>query len=202
MSAATQRAETTDGRVLRSVRSRELIADALFELVGEGHLEPTAQQVCDRAGVCIRTVFRLFEDMEDLYATMNARLLAEVSPMLTAPPSAEITLEDRAAAMVADRAVVFERVAPYMRSTRLHRSRSPFLADEFRNVIRRLRARLVDWLPELGEAPADLIEALDQATSFEAWDRYRSDQRLGRARTQAAMERTVRALVQELEESR
>ena len=74
--------ETLDGRALRSERSREAIAAALFELVGEGNLEPTAQQVADRAHVGIRTVFRHFSDMEALYATLDAWLLAEVGPML------------------------------------------------------------------------------------------------------------------------
>jgi AcrR family transcriptional regulator len=196
------RRETTDGRLLRSQRSRELIADALYELVGEGHLEPTAQQAADRAGVGIRTVFRLFSDMESLYATMNARLLAEVGPMLREGPPEGVDLGERATALVADRAALFERVAPYMRSTKRHRSHSPFLEDQHRKIVRQLRARLLRWLPELRDAPLDLVEALDQAASFEAWDRLRSDQRLGRPRARAAMERAVMALVHELEDGR
>jgi AcrR family transcriptional regulator len=199
---AAQRGETTDGRVLRSERSRELIAGALYELVGEGHLEPTAQQVAERAGVGIRTVFRLFSDMEALYATMNARLLVEVRPMLRGGPPEGADRDERATSLVADRAALFERVAPYMRSTNLHRGRSSFLAEEHRKIVRQLRARLLRWLPELDEAPADLVEALDQATSFEAWDRLRSDQRLGRSRAGAAMERAVSALVHEMEDGR
>jgi hypothetical protein len=60
---------------------------------------------------------------------------------------------------------------------------------------------LLDWVPELRAAPSDLVEALDQATSFEAWDRLRSEQRLGRGRARAAMDRNVRALVRELEDA-
>jgi AcrR family transcriptional regulator len=199
---ATQRGDTTDGRVLRSERSREIIAGALFELVGEGHPEPTAQQVAERAGMGIRTVFRLFSDMEALYATLDARLLAEVMPMLRDAPPEGADLGERATALVADRAALFERVAPYKRASNLKRGRSPFLADQHRKLVRQLRARLLHWLPELHGAPADLVEALDQATSFEAWDRLRSDQRLGRPRARAAMERAVKALVNELEDRR
>ena len=94
---------------------------------------------------------------------------------------------------MADRAALFERVAPYKRASNLKRGRSPFLADQHRKLVRQLRARLLRWLPELRDAPADLVEALDQATSFEAWDRLRSDQRLGRPRARAAMERAVKA---------
>jgi AcrR family transcriptional regulator len=197
-----QQGGSTDGRVLRSERSRELIAGALYELVGEGHPEPTAQQVAERAGVGIRTVFRLFSDMEALYATMNARLLAEIRPILRDGPPEAADLGERVTSLVADRAALFERVAPYLRATNLQRGRSSFLTQEHRAIVGQLRARLLRWLPELTDAPADLVEALDQATSFEAWDRLRSDQRLGRTRARAAMERAVSALVRDLENDR
>jgi hypothetical protein len=58
-----------------------------------------------------------------------------------------------------------------------------------------LRERLLRWLPEFADAPPVIVEALDQATSFEAWDRLRSDQRLGRDRARAAMECAVQALL-------
>ena len=67
-----QRTPTTDGRLLRSERSREQIVDALYELIGEGHMQPTAQQVAERSGVALRSVFRLFSDMDALYATTVA----------------------------------------------------------------------------------------------------------------------------------
>jgi len=194
---AAQRSETTDGRVLRSERSRGIIADALFELVGEGHPEPTTQQVADCAGVGIRTVFRLFSDMEALYATLDARLLAEVMPMLRQDPPDGADLLERASVLVADRAALFERVASYKRASNLKRGRSPFLDQQHRKLVRQLRERLLAWLPELRDAPAELVEALDQATSFEAWDRLRTDQRLSRPRARAAMERAVEALVKD-----
>ena len=198
---AKQRSKT-DGRVLRSERSRETIASALYELVGEGNLQPTAQQVAERAKVGIRTVFRHFSDMEALYATLDAQLLAEVMPMLRGGPPSDAGLRERATALVSDRAAPFERIAPYKRSSNLKRWRSPYLTEQHHKLVRELRARLLRWLPELRDAPDEMVEALDQATSFEAWDRLRSDQRLGRPRARAAMERNVQALLNELEEER
>lgn len=187
-----------DGRVLRSERSRVAIVDALFELVGEGVLTPTAQQVAARARVGLRSVFRHFSDMERLFAAMDARLVAEATPLLreTRPEGA---LRTRASALVERRVRLFERIAPYKRSANLIRWRSPFLRERHRALARTLRADLVRWLPEVKGAPADLLEALDVATSFEAWDRLRTDQRLSRERAQAAVERTVQALVGSLE---
>jgi len=187
-----------DGRVLRGEKSRESIVGALFELVGEGVLTPTAQQVAERAGVGLRSVFRHFSDMERLFAAMDARLGAEVIPLLVeARPGG--ALRTRASGLVERRVRLFERIAPYKRSANLARWRSPFLRTRHGALVRALRADLLRWLPEVKSAPADLLEALDVATSFEAWDRLRSDQRLSRERAQAALERTVQALVGALE---
>ncbi len=191
---------SADGRLLRSERSRELIADALYELLREGDVEPSAQKVADRAGVGIRTVFRLFSDMDALYATVNARLEFEVAPMLRDDPPEGTALRGRAESLVAERVALFERVGVYMRFTNRNRDRSAYLASNYRKLTVRLRERLVRWLPELHDAPPALLEALDQVTSFEAWDRLRGDQRLSRPRAQAAMEYAARVLVNETED--
>ncbi len=200
MSAATgrgragARATRQDGRLLRTERSRQSIANAVFLLVGEGNLAPTAQQVADRAGVGVRSVFRHFTDMEALYATVDARLLDELAPLL-APRPPEGPLEERARALVAHRALLFERIAPYKRSSNLMRWRSRYLTRQHRRLVTELRRSLLQWLTELDDAPLETVEALDQATSYEAWDRLRNDQGLGRARAQRTMERAVLALL-------
>ena len=56
-----------DGRLLRSERSRHLIVEATTELIDEGVLTPTAQQVAKRANVGIRSVFRHFDDMDSIF---------------------------------------------------------------------------------------------------------------------------------------
>jgi AcrR family transcriptional regulator len=187
----------SDGRVRRSQRSGHAIVEALMELVGEGVCEPTAQQVAARAKVGIRTVFRRFSDMERLFAEMDARLQAEAVPLLLGGrPSGK--LAERARALVQQRVAFFERIAPYKRSGNLKRWRSPFLRDRHTRLVRALRTDLLRWLPELRRASAAIIDALDLATSFEAWDRLRSEQSLSSARAQATVERTVLALVKEL----
>ncbi|MBI1814037.1 MAG: TetR family transcriptional regulator [Deltaproteobacteria bacterium] len=187
----------TDGRVRRSQRSGHSIVEALLQLVGEGSVAPTAQQVAVRAGVGIRTVFRRFSDMESLFAEMDARLQAEALPLLLGGRP-EGRIEERARALVRQRAALFERIAPFKRSGNLKRQQSPFLQERHALLVRQLRADLRRWLPELRRSPADLINALDLALSFEAWDRLRVEQRLSRERAQAAVEQMVLALVAKL----
>lgn len=190
-----------DGRLRRSQRSGQAIVDALLELIGDGVLEPTAQQVAERAQVGIRTVFRRFSDMESLFAELDARLQAEALPLLLEGPPRG-ALRARARALVQQRAVFFERIAPYKRSGNVKRWRSAFLRDRHALLVRALRAELLRWLPELRRAPVSTVDALDLATSFEAWDRLRSEQGLARGRAQAAVERTVLALIDPLREER
>ena len=187
-------AAASDGRVRRSQRSGRAIVEALMALVGEGIIEPTAEQVAKRARVGIRTVFRRFSDMESLFAEMDARLQVEAVPLLLAGQASGV-LADRALALVRRRVAFFERIAPYKRSGNLKRWRSPFLRDRHALLVRTLRGDLLRWLPELRCAPAPTIDALELATSFEAWDRLRSEQRLGSQRAQAAVKQTVLALL-------
>ena len=87
-------ADEADGRRRRSAQSREAIVSAMFDLIGEGDQRPSAQRVADRAGVGIRTVFRHFDEMDRLYAEMNARLRAMIRPLLAdeEPSGAAVTV--------------------------------------------------------------------------------------------------------------
>ena len=192
---SNSRVVSSDGRLRRGERSREAIVAALFELVGEGVLEPTAQQVAERARVGIRSVFRHFDDMDGLFATMDERLRADALPILR-EASSEGTLRERARALVDRRVRLFERIAPYKRSAGVQRWRSPFLSTQHSLLVRELRAALLRALPELSSAPSEWVDALDVLLSFEAWDRLRTDQRLSRERAEAALERAVLALVE------
>lgn len=183
-----------DGRVRRGQRSREAIVAALFELIGEGVPRPTAQQVAERAQVNIRTVFRHFSEMESLYAALDARLRDEIREVLDgAPPAGGI--EARAASLVRQHCQVFEKIAPYKRASNSKRWGSEFLTAAHRGMIRELRRRLLLWLPELADANAEKRHATELLTSFEAWDRLRTDQGLGRDAARAAIETAVLALL-------
>lgn len=185
---------SSDGRVRRRQRSGQAIVDAMLGLVGEGVLQPTAQQVAMRAGVGLRTVFRRFADMESLFAEIGARVQAEALPLLGAPPRGG-DVRERARALVAGRIAFFEHLGPYKRSANARRARSPFLSRGHARLVGGLRADLIERLPELQRAPAHVLDAVELATSFEAWDRLRTEQRLGCQRARAVIEHLVLGLL-------
>ena len=187
-----------DGRIRRGARSRHAIVEALLDLIGRGVLQPTAQQVADRAGVGIRSVFRHFSEMDSLYEAMASRLEGEAAQHVMGGQRTG-TLRQRVHALIDQRATLFERISPYKRSANLQRWRSRFLQDRHLRMQRRLRTDLLQWLPELEEEPADLVEAIDLVTSFEAWERLRSDRQLSEKAAAAVMERAALALVRTTE---
>lgn len=185
--------EAIDGRLQRSERSREAIVQAMLELIGEGILQPTAQQVATRADVGVRTVFRHFSDMDSLFVALNERVTARVEDLFvegvqTGPVGA------RSEGLLDLRLRFFESVAPFMRSSALQRPRSVFLQEQHDRNQRALRQDLKRWLPELQDDP-ELAAALELALSFESFDRLRRDQNLSARRTRGVLARTLSALL-------
>ena len=188
----------TDGRVQRSERSREAIVQAMLDLIGEGIASPTAQQVALRADVGVRTVFRHFSDMDTLFSKMNERLTDEVDALFVGDVQTG-SLAERIDRLIDHRLQIFERLAPYLRSSAIQRARSSFLESQHDRNIRTFRQDLRRWLPELESAPAEMVEGLEMLLSFEAFDRLRSDQRLGMRRAEATIRTCVIALAASLE---
>jgi AcrR family transcriptional regulator len=193
-SKSTAAAASIDGRAMRSERSREAIVAAMLELVGAGVLAPTAEQIAERAGVGLRTVFRHFGDLESIFAAMDAQLGARVARELGAEQPVG-PVARRIADLVRRRTRLFELIAPYKRAETLKRWQSPFLQARNTALVRRLRAETRRWLPELEAAGDDVGHAVDLALSFEAWDRLRRDQRLAAPRALAVLELSVAALL-------
>jgi AcrR family transcriptional regulator len=174
--------ESIDGRVRRGAQNRGRILDAVYELVGEGELQPTAEQVARRAGVGERTVFRHFEDMDTLHSELNSRLRREIQPILDETPITG-TRDERVRGLVAKRVRLFESILPYHRSAVVQRPHSAFLQRLHADNVRALREDMVRALrPDLDADDGSLLDALELVASIEAWDRLRSEQRLGRDR--------------------
>jgi len=184
----------TDGRVQRGARNRGRIVAAVVELVRSGIPVPTAEQVAREAGVGARTVFRHFADMERLFAEVTASVVEEARPLFVAPLP-DGSPEERARALVANRAVAYEHIAPFRRSATAIGFRSDFLQQHYAEFTRQMRAQLLDGVHELRDAPTEIIEAIDLLCSFEAWDRLRRIQQLEATRAAEVLASTIGPLV-------
>ena len=199
-SMVTSNDPQTDGRIQRSERSREAIVQAMLDLIGEGILSPTAQQVAARADVGVRTVFRHFSDMETLFAAMTHRL-RDMHQMLFISEEQTGPVGTRIDQMIESRLRMLERLAPYTRAGSLQRAKSPFLQNQHEWDNRALRADLLLWLPELKTGESELLNALEMILSFESYERLRVDQKLSVRKSHAAIGRATRALLASLQEA-
>ncbi len=188
----------SDGRVARGQRTRRNVADALCQLLRDGDPDPTAKAIAEQAGVSLRLVFHHFSDMDDLYlyvAVLQLRRqwsdLPRVSPRLSLP-----TRIDR---MVSHRATLYEEVSPVRRAVTRRASTSPAVAAAVASGDAMLLENLKHVLShELGQMPPgiseDHLEAMDIATSWEAWERMRRGSHLPVRSAKRVMARTLTVL--------
>lgn len=171
-----------DGRLARSRRTRTAVVDALLALQEQGNLAPTAQQVAERAGVALRTVFGHFSDMETLWVEAGERELDALGELADdVPPT--LPLPERVERFAGSRARVLEKLLPVMRAARLREPVSP--------ALRRNRAIYVAvgddevaqvFAPELATRGAAarqrLLDAVYLAAGGPAWEALRHDRGL------------------------
>src|SRR3954469_16657881 len=69
-------AEQVDGRRLRREQNREAVVDALVALFEEGSYTPSTNEIAERAGISPRSLFRYFDDADDLTRAAIERHLA------------------------------------------------------------------------------------------------------------------------------
>lgn len=177
MSESETLVDTTDGRRLRSRDSKRKIVSAMLELVREGRIAPTAEEVAQRADVGLRTVFRRFKDMESLYAEMSVAISEQVAPIINEALSHDEWWRNFAQ-LVERRLRVYEVIMPYRVAAQVLKFQSDILYNRHLDIVRDERARLMSVLPPFLLEDRPLIEALQAVLSFDMWNQLRSDQKL------------------------
>ena len=165
-----------DGRRRRSQNSRNAIVAAMLELVAEGRITPSAEEVASRAGVGLRTVFRHFTDMESLYAAMTGRLAEHYEMWLIPFDSTE--WQGQLVEAIERRTATYERLLPFKRAGDAHRHMSPAIQAEHARMLGVMRQRLRSFLPTAITDDEMRLETIDLMLSFEAWQRLRDEQAL------------------------
>jgi AcrR family transcriptional regulator len=168
----------TDGRVARGQRTRRNVAEALMELLREGDPEPTARAVAQRAGVSLRLVFHHFTEMDDLYhyvAALQLRRQWSEMPHI----STKLALATRLERTVTHRAALYEDISPIRRALVRRMPSSKGVTATIAAADGLLLENLKEtFAPELSAFVAgssfEVLEAIDVASSWEAWERLRT----------------------------
>jgi AcrR family transcriptional regulator len=174
----------TDGRRARSERSKAAIVAAVLDLIVEIDGMPSSALVAERAGVTQRTLFRHFGTVDELLAeavgTQSELVLPYLQPLDPSGP-----LEERIARLVEVRTALWRRSAPVRRKALALRADLPLIANGLRMAaaaqrrqVEALFAEELDRLPGGAAHRGTVVQAIDVATSWEAFDRLVSEQEL------------------------
>lgn len=167
----------TDGRRERSRSSRSKIIAAMLDLVGNGDVAPSAARVAEVAGVGLRSVFRHFDDMDELYKEMGDVIEARVMPIILQAPSGA-TWKEKLIDIAHRRVKVFETILPFRISANLKRFQSPYLMQDYRRMLRLESETVEAHLPRAVKDDVVAARGLNVILSFQTWRLLRHDQDL------------------------
>lgn len=188
--AAPSETPLADGRRERSRSSRSKIVTAMLDLVGNGDVSPSAARVAELAGVGLRSVFRHFDDMEELYREMGDVIEARVMPIILQAPAGE-GWKGKLFNIADKRATLFETILPFRISASLRRFQSPYLMQDYRRMLRLEWETIEAHLPEAVKTDVVGAHGLNVILSFQTWKLLRHDQQLPVEEAKAVVRRLL-----------
>jgi AcrR family transcriptional regulator len=158
-----------DGRRVRGERNKDAVVEALLSLYDAGEVEPSVARVAEVAGVSERSVFRYFEDKDDLIGAAIALQIERVGHLFE-DLSVEGAFEQRLDAILDHRLRLFDAISGVMRASEFHEHRSSLVRAGIDQRRALLRAQAVDqFRPELNRSDDSpgASRAIDVALSLE-----------------------------------
>jgi AcrR family transcriptional regulator len=194
--AEVVQAVEADGRRLRRDKNRDAVIDALLALFRDGVYQPSTAEIAARAGLSPRSLFRYFDDVNDLRRAAAARQVLLALPLLKVAAAPHDPTLVKIGAVVRARIRLFEQVGPSGRALRISSHRHEELAAELHRNRAFLRGQITGlFAPELGGPAMDMLPALQVLCSLESYELLRLDQGLSRDDTEAALITAIAVLL-------
>ena len=176
-----------DKRRERRERNRDAVVEAMLSLYRDGRFAPSSDEIAERAEVSPRSLFRYFDDLDDLVRAAIDRQLARVGPTLALDIDPTLAFATRVRRLVDHRLEMFDVMSSVGVVARLRAPFQPLIARELTAMRSLLRQQMEQMFePELASLPAkradNLLAAADLVCSFEASQLMRVDRGLSRTR--------------------
>ena len=189
-----------DGRTARRDRGRTAALEAALELFEEENLEPTPEQIAERAGISTRSVYRYFEDRDSLVRAIIAHKQLQILPLFQIEDAGQGELHVRLSRFVDSRLRVHEAIGAMARAMTIKASSDPVIREQvefrksiFRKQVKRIFAHEFDRMNEHESAAA--LNAVDALTQVESLDRYIVDLGYSADTTRELLLSALRSLV-------
>lgn len=189
-----------DGRSARRQRNIDAVVDATLSMFAEESMFPTMEQVAQRSGLSLRSLYRYFADPADLLDEAIRRTQEIGNEFSQLDDPGEGPLEQRVADFAAMRLRLFERMAPVYRATMANAARHPRILANQTRARDRLRAQFeLQFAPELSamsdERRQAALSAGDVLTQFDSLDFMRRHRELSIAATESVLVASLTALL-------
>lgn len=178
MPESVERSSEGGKRTPAAQRRRVRALDSFIDLVLEGKLPPTPQQVAERAGISMATFFRYFENLNAMRHEAATRML-ERFPLLEIPEIGVGSLADRVERFVAIRVALWEKVnllARLQRSVALQDPDAARMVNYARGIMaNQIREHFAPELRGISAAKRDgAVAVIAMLTSVESWEQFRT----------------------------
>lgn len=168
----------TDGRTMRRQRNRDAVIESLITLIQDGELTPTVAKIADRAGVSHRSIFRYFEDLNDLARTAIETEFRNAAALATIEHPGDGTLEHRIETTISKQLATFEQMHQLGRVARGRMIDIPEIDRQLSGIIQfrldQLREQFAPELDAMDEGRRDaILTAMAMAVGFDSYDMHR-----------------------------
>jgi AcrR family transcriptional regulator len=167
-----------DGRSARRDRNKTAVLDAVLELFQEGSLSPGPVEVAQRCGLSPRSVYRYFDDADELVRAAVDRHLELTLPYFHLSAIGQGPRDERIDRFAERRVTLFFKVGDVNRAARLRAATSEVMANTLAMTRRELKAQVErHFAPEWATLKPALrrrrLALVDTLTQFETLDTYR-----------------------------
>lgn len=201
MDQTTEADSRVDGRTARRDRNRLAVLDAVLELFEEGNLNPGVHEVADRSGVSLRSVYRYFEDLDELITAAIDRHLQRTRPLFDIDRIGEGPLHERIHRFTERRLRLFDAMRVIYRASRVRAASDPQVQSGLMDTYQWLGEQTYRmFAPELQriddlQARTDTRHAIDVLTQFDSLEHLRHRCGLDREETIGFLRRSLGSLL-------
>lgn len=194
-------ASAVDGRSLRRERNRQDIVHALLGLIENGETEISAALIASRAGLSERSIFRYFDDVNDLYRSVCDLAFSKEIEYALIDDAGVGSLDTKIENFVNQRVRIYtmnEKIAPAARSFAF---KNPIIKNQLVVGRKLLRTQITKHFAlELSEFDKQQQQAavaiIDSLTTFEYYDMMRSDQKMSVQAIKSILAQSIRKALQ------
>jgi AcrR family transcriptional regulator len=190
-----------DGRSLRRERNRQDIVDALLGLIENGETEISAALIASKAGLSERSIFRYFDDVNDLYRSVCDLAFSKELEYALIDDAGVGSLDTKIENFVNQRVRIYtmnEKIAPAARSFAF---KNPIIKNQLVVGRKLLRTQIIKhFAQELSmfdkQQQQVAVAIIDSLTTFEYYDMMRSDQKMSVQTIKSVLTESIRKALQ------